>query len=300
MRTDTRTSLILALLVCLAATPATLLGQDQQQQQKEQQQPQPQQPPPDPELVAAQGVMQGATPEEQVELADQFLQQYPVSPYRARILMVAAGAHRMLNHLDEAVEYGERALDLNPRDAISLLVVADALSEGAKPSAPNYEERLDQAADYSQRALELLPELFQAIPRRPDVPEEQYKMRENYMMAQAHATLGYVFLRREQLSAAEQELKLATELNQLRPNAADYERLGVVLMEQKKFKEAGQAFQNCADLGGPAFENCNKRLGYVEEQLKKQSPLPDALEPPAAEQPPETQPPPEEESQPQN
>lgn len=290
MRTHTRTSLILALLVCLAAAPSLLMGQEEP----------PPQPPPDPELEAAQNVMQGATPEEQVELAEHFLEQYPESPYRARILMVAAGAHRMLNHLDEAVEYGERALELNPRDPVSLLVVADALSEGANPSAPNYDERLNQAEVYSQRALELLPELFQSVPRRPDVPEEQYKLRENYMLAQARATLGYIYLRREQLSAAEQELRLATELNQLQPNAADYERLGVALVQQKKYKEAGEAFQNCSDYGGPAFENCRKRLDFVEEQLKKQPQLPDTLAPPPVEEPSEPQPPAAEEDQPQN
>jgi tetratricopeptide (TPR) repeat protein len=308
VKTHTRMSLVLALLVCLAALPATLLGQgqqQQQQQQKQQQQPQqqqeqPQQPQVDPELEAAQNVLQAATPQEQVELAEQFLEKYPESTYRAHVLMAAAGAHRMLNHMDKAIEYGKRALELNPRDAISMLLVADALSEGAKASAPDYEQRLDQAEDYSRQALDLLPQLFQSVQRRPDVPEEQYKMREDYMLAQAHATLGYIYLRREQLPAAEQELRMATELNQLRPNAADYERLGVTLMEQKKYQEASEAFRSCADYGGPAFENCHKRLEFVEGELKKQSPAPGTPQPPATAQPPDTQPPAEGEQPPLN
>lgn len=290
MKTHFRLSLVVALFVGLMpgilALAAPAQGQGQQQGQEGQQA---QQPPVNPEIEAAQAVMSSADPEEQAKLAADFIQQYPTSPYKGQVLLMAAGAHRMLNHFDDAVKYGELALEVNQQDPIAMLLIADALSEGADASAPNYQQRLSRAENYSHQALDLVPQLFANAPRRPDVPEEQYKMREQYMEAQAHATLGFIYLRREQNAEAEKELRLATEMNQLRPNAADYERLGVALFDQGKYAEAKDVFTKCFDYGGPAFDNCNKRREVAEQKLKQEP----QLTPPPAQQPeqPQSQPP---------
>ncbi len=261
MRTYLRVTFALALVFLLAVLPAA---------SKPQQQGQETQPAVDPETVAAQAVLQTGDPQQRLVLVEQFLAEYPASPYRLTVLVAAAEAHRMQNHFDQAVEYGERALAIDPRDVISLILVADSLSEGALADRPDYEHKMNKAEEYSRRALTILPEVFASVPRRPDVPEEEYKLRENYMEAQVHATLGYIHYRRKDLTAAEEELKLATDLNQLRPNAADYERLGVVQVEQKKYEEAKVSFQQCQELGGAAFDTCAKRVEMVEQLMERQ------------------------------
>jgi len=228
---------------------------------------QPAQPTVNPEIEAVQTILQMNDPQQRLTLVDQFLAEYPASQFRGTVLLAAAEAHRMQNDYDQAVEYGERALAINPRDAISLILVADSLSEGTHPNQADYEKKLNKAEEYSRRALAILPELFASVPHRPDVPEEQYKLRENYMEAQVHATLGFVYYRRKKFDDAEKELKLATDMNQLRPNAADYERLGVVQLEQKKYQEAKANFQRCQELGGVAFETCAKRIERVDKML---------------------------------
>lgn len=259
MRISLRPSVSLFVLALVVALAVTTPGQEESAP--------PQEPGPDPQIVAAQNVLQSRSPEQQIELADQFIQDYPDSPYMGRIYMAAASAHRMLNHFDQAVEYGEKSIELNPGNLISLLVVCDALSEGAKEGEAGYEERLSKAEEYSQRALSVLPEFVQSIPRRPDMPEEQYKLQEQYLEAQARATLGYIHLRRKQFAEAERELTLAIELNQLQPSAADFERLGVVQVEQQKYQEARQSFLRCSEIGGASFSTCERRLRIVEESL---------------------------------
>lgn len=265
MRTCLRVTFSLALLFLLAVLPAVSKPQQQEEPAA--------QPAVKPEIEAVQTIMQTGDPQQRLALVDQFLAEHPASPYRSNVLVAAAEAHRMQNHFDQAVEYGERALAINPRDAISLILVADSLSEGALPDRPDYEQKINKAEEYSRRALAILPELFASVPHRPDVPEEQYTLRENYMEAQVHATLGYIYYRRKDLNAAEEELRLATDLNQLRPNAADYERLGVVQVEQKKYEEAKASFQRCQELGGAAFETCSKRIQMIEQMMKKEETL---------------------------
>jgi tetratricopeptide (TPR) repeat protein len=263
VRTYLRVATSLTLLLLLAVLHAAA--------QPPAQEGQPAQPTVNPEIEAVQTILQTNDPQQRLGLVEKFLAEYPASQYRTNVLLAAAEAHRMQNHYEEAIEYGERALAINPRDAISLILVADSLSEGAQPDQPDYDKDLNRAEEYSRRALAILPELFASVPHRPDVPEEQYKLRENYMEAQVHATLGFVYYRRKKLDEAEKELKLAADMNQLRPNAADYERLGVVQVEQKKYQEAKVSFQRCQELGGPAFfETCSKRIERVDQVLEKE------------------------------
>ena len=259
MRMSLRPSVSFFVLALVVALAVTAPGQEESAP--------PQEPGPDPQIEAAQNVLQPRNPEQQIELADQFIQDYPDSPHLSRIYMAAADAHRRLSHFDQAVEYGKKSIELEPGNIISLLVVCDSLSEGAKEGDAGYEERLSEAEEYSQRALSLLPEYGQSIPRRPDMPEEQYKLQEQFLEAQARATLGYIYLRRKQFAEAERELTLAIELNQLQPSAADFERLGVVQVEQQKYQEASQSFLRCSEIGGASFSTCERRLQMVKESL---------------------------------
>jgi len=254
----------LLMLVLMAALSLAAASQESSTPQV------PEQPVVDPQAEAYQAVLRAGGPQQQLALAEQFVRDYPGSPYLSHIYLAAGSAHRMQGHFDQAVEYGERALELNPRDVISLLLIADSLSEGARKDDPGYEDMLTRAQDYSQQALDILPEYFGAIQRRPDVPEEHYKMREQYFEAQARATLGYVYLRRKQFAEAENQLRQATELNHFQPSAADFERLGVVQVEQNKLEEARRSFLRCAEVGGAAFSTCQKRVEIVDEMMKKQ------------------------------
>lgn len=220
------------------------------------------------EIAAVQQIYQTMDAEQRLSLSEQFLAQYPESPLRGRVYAAAAMAYRMMNSFDKAIEYGQQALEVNPRDPINLILLADAFAESARPSQADFEQRLNRAEAHARRALEILPEMFAAQKRRPEVPEEEYERQRKYVEAQPHATLGFVYLRREQYAEAEQELKQAIELNQLRPNAFDYLRLGVAQRQQQQYEEASASFQRCAELGTGLTETCQKLLDQVQERLK--------------------------------
>ncbi|MFQ5694799.1 MAG: tetratricopeptide repeat protein [Terriglobia bacterium] len=220
------------------------------------------------ETAALQQIMQMRDPAQILELVDQFLAQYPESLYRSRVYAAAANAYRLQNKFDQAIELGEQAIEISPQDGFTMILVADSLSESARPGRDDYQDRLGRAVDYAQRALAVLPEMFRAIERRPEVPEEEYTRQQNYIKAQPHATLGYVHLRRREYEEAIAELRQAVELNELRPNAADYERLGVAYMRKKDYQPAKTALERCYEIGGEGFANCKKRLAQVERLIE--------------------------------
>ena len=244
-------------------------------QTKPQQQPQG---PGQEEERAITDILLSSDPTQTLTLVEKFLTTYPSSQFHGHAYMAASQAHRLQNNFDKAIEYGERAMELNPNNAIAMILVAYAFSEGARADQPNYKERLKKAEDYSRRALNLLPEFFASIPHNPDIPEEKYKLQENHIEAQAHATLGFVHFRRNELAAAEEELTKATELNEFRPNPADFERLGLVQVQQEKYDQARASFQRCIEIGGLPAEVCQRRLELleqlVEQERRKQQPNP--------------------------
>lgn len=281
---------LLALLVLGVAGAA---AQQQQQQEKDKQQQQQQQStqfgvaqqpstqlgagpaPPTPEETAAiQTMNETSDPQQRLALVEEFLAKYPESALQGRAYAAAAEAYRMQNNFAKAIESGEQALQAFPRDAISMILVADSLAESSRPNQPDYQERLAKAEDYAQRALGILPEWFAGLTRRPEVPEEQYKERERYVEAQVHAVLGYVYLQKAQFAQAEEELKKAIEMAQSRPNAFDYLRLGAAQLVQKKYDEAGASLQRCVELGGGVAETCQQRLARVQALQKAQSAQP--------------------------
>lgn len=222
------------------------------------------------EMAAYQALVQTRDPQPRLALVRQFLASYPESSLRSRTYAAGAEAYRMQNNFDQAIEYGEKALELSARDPFVLILLADALSEGTASTASAFHQRLTRAEEYARQAMEFLPGMFAAMPRPPGMPEEQFRMQWNYIEAQPHATLGFIYLRRQDYAHAEEELQQATALNQVRPNGVDFLRLGFAHMRQEEWVEAKAALDRCLKLGGSAALTAQQQLEEVAKKLQEQ------------------------------
>ncbi len=265
--------LIIALPAAAAFCPAP--QQQEQQQQQEESPPgseskaAPAQTSPE-EMAAFQALVQAQDPQQRLALVRQFLASYPESSLRSRTYAAGAEAYRMQGNFDQAVEYGEKALELSGRDPLVLILLADALSEGAVSTAPDAQQRLSRAEEYARQAMELLPGMFAAVPRPPGMSEEQFRMQWNYIEAQPHATLGFIYLRRQDYARAEEELQQATALNRIKPNTVDFLRLGFAHMRQGEWVEAKAALERCLEIGGSAVLTAQQQLEEVAKKLQEQ------------------------------
>ncbi len=275
-----RKHVLLPCMVLICALPAagTFRAAPQQQQQSQRQE----QPPPgskseaapaqtSPEEIAAfLALVQTRDPQQRLALVRQFLASYPESSFRSRTYAAGAEAYRMQGNFDRTVEYGEKALELSGRDPLVLILLADALAEGAVSTAPDAQQRLSRAEEYARQALGLLPDMFAAAPQPPDMPQEQFRMQWEYIEAQPHATLGFIYLRRQDYAHAEEELQQATALNRIKPNAVDFLRLGFAHMQQEEWAEAKAAFDRCLEIGGSAAFTAQQQLEEVAKKLQEQ------------------------------
>ena len=273
-RMSVRKHVLLLSVVLICALPATGTVRAALQQQEE--------PPPasgsetalaqssPKEMAAFQVLVETRDPQQRLALVRQFLASYPKSSFRNRTYAAGAEAYRMQGNFDQAVEYGEKALELSGRDPLVLILLADALAEGAVSTVPDAQQRLSRAEEYARQALGLLPDMFAAAPQPPDVPSEQFRMQWEYIEAQPHATLGFIYLRRQDYARAEEELQQATTLNRIKPNAVDFLRLGFAHMRQEEWAEAKAAFDRCLEIGGSAAATAQQQLEEVAKKLQEQ------------------------------
>ena len=214
--------------------------------------------------------MQAQDPQQRLALVHQFLSSYSESLLRSRTYAAGAEAYRMQNNFDQAIEYGEKALELSTRDPFVLILLADALSEGTASTASDLHQRLTRAEEYARQAIEFLPGMFAAVPRPSGMSEEQFRMQWNYIEAQPHATLGFIYLRRQDYARAEEELQQATALNRIKPNAVDFLRLGFAHIRQEEWAEAKATLERCLEIGGSTALTAQQHLEEVAERLQEQ------------------------------
>ncbi len=263
------------------AVPAVAL-QQQPPPQQQPEQPQGQQPsfalqqaqPTPEEIAAVTQIMQTADLDQRLGLIQDFLAKYPNSLLVGRAYAAAADAYRKKNKYAQTIEYGEKAIELSPRDAYSMILVADSLAESAVPTQVDYKERLTRSETYCRRAIEILPEHFAAI-KRPGVPEEQYVAAQQQMEALSRAILGYVHLRRGENAQAAEELNKAIQTPSFQAQPLDYYRLGMAYKRQGQMKEAEGALQRCVDASGGGLNDCSKQLDAVRQSLGSATPAPE-------------------------
>ncbi len=185
-------------------------------------------------------------PDEKIKLAEAFLQKYPDSELKAFAYRKEMEAYQQKNNFDKMREFGEKVLEADPSDAISLILLASAIPERTKETDLDKDQKLNSAEDYAKRALSAIEKLEKPSPQMTD---QQWDQARNEARANAYAALGLVNLQRKQYPGAEESFRKTTQL-QAQPDPIVWWRLGLSLELQKKYDDALVALKKSADLGG--------------------------------------------------
>ncbi len=225
------------------------------------------------ERATVMEIIQTMEPQRRLELGEAFLQEYPDSPFMARVLLTMAEAYRMQGNFEKTIEVGKKVLEQKPGDLLARILLADALVEGTLPSQTDAPARYQRAEKLAHEALNIIPTAYPDAARPPGVEQEQYDRQRRYVEAQPHASLGFLYLRRGDFLRAEDELKKAVELNQLRPNGTDHLRLAFAHIRQAEWAEAKVVLDRCVELGGATAVLAQEQLEIIRKKLNSQTPL---------------------------
>lgn len=218
-----------------------------------------------------------------IKSSDDFAAKYPKSPLLTYVYALEASAYQQKNDADDVLKYGEKSLDLDPNNLISLLMVSGVLPQPQmlnNVSDAEKENRLGKAADYAQKALQQIDQL----PKQPKESDQAYQKRKDQIAAGAYASIGMVHLERSrmalqgldqsELAKAEESYKSAISKSDT-PNPADYYRLGEVYRGENKVTDAITAFSKAGQLAqGSVIEQLANQ--QIQELKKAESSQPKA------------------------
>ena len=221
------------------------------------------------EEAQAYNKLKGSTdPETIIKSSDDFSAKYPKSPLLTYVYALEASAYQQKNDATNVIKYGEKSLDLDPNNLISLLMVSGVLPQPQmlnNISDAEKEKRLGTAADYAQKALQEIDQL----PKQSKESDDAYQKRKDQIASGAYASIGMVHLERSrmalqgldqsELAKAEESYKSAIAKSDT-PNPSDYYRLGEVYRGENKLSDAVTAFSKAGQLAP----------GTVIEQLANQ------------------------------
>ncbi len=206
------------------------------------------------EAQAVQAVQGELDPDRAIQLATEFEQKYPKSPFLTLVYTYAAGAYQQKGDIGKVLEFGEKSLQLNDNNLLSLLIMATMLPQPQALRSGDPEKKLAQAEEYASRALKLIEDMQQ----QPGETEEQLKSRKAQLAKEPHSAMGMVHLSRAQqglegmdpaeLQKAEEEYRIAVTITD-RPNPQDFFRLGEAREGLKRYDAAIEAYTKAAELG---------------------------------------------------
>ena len=191
--------------------------------------------PPGPaEVKALQEMLKTTTVETRVAAVDKFVQDFPKSDYLNFALTSAAEAYQAGGNTPKAILYYQRALEVNPKDYNSMLMLAAETARTTREFDLDKEEKLTKAEKYAKDGMALIPG---AQKINPQVTDAQWEAAKKDDMARGHEALGLIAMARKKYDDAASEFKTATE-TAAEPQPATFIRMAGAYTDAGKPDEA--------------------------------------------------------------
>ena len=164
------------------------------------------------ELQAVQALYaaQSSSPDQTISAAESLIANFPETDFMETALVLEGTAWQNKNDLIKAQIYGERALEINPRNYQAALLVAGAIVKTTRENDLDREVKLDKAGKYLNDAIESLNTAAKPSPQMADSAWEQAKRQ---LVAQAHNELGMAALVRRKYDLAANEFQIAVSMD---------------------------------------------------------------------------------------
>jgi tetratricopeptide (TPR) repeat protein len=195
------------------------------------------------ELDAYLQIVKATEPHDVAQKVDAFALAYPKSELLGLAYQNQVHAFEQLNDFDQMLGAGEKALQANPDNLNTLLMLAPAMASRAD-HRPDRAQLLAQAESYANRALQGIEKT--RLPHK--VSLEHWTIEKREMQSQAHEVLGMVAFQRGQAPAAIAEFQTAISLSPA-SEGVQFLRLGLALISHGENPAAGNALRRAAELG---------------------------------------------------
>jgi tetratricopeptide (TPR) repeat protein len=199
--------------------------------------------------------------DKQIEAGEDFVKKYPESKYNLIVYSRLTNAYYGKQQMDKMYAAGDKALALNGDNVDVLVLIGWVIPHNIDPNDLDSDRRLAKAEGYEKHALEVLPTLV-----KPEgLADDQFIAAKKQKESQAHSGLGLVYFRQNKVDDSLKELQLATA-DSAQPDPVDYFIMGLDLGSLKRFSDAADAFQKCAQIPGGLVDRCKQAADKAKAQ----------------------------------
>ena len=188
--------------------------------------------------------------DQQIKLGEDFVKKYPQSRYDSIVYSRLVTAYYGKQELDKMYDVGQKALTLNPNNVQVLVLLGWVIPHNIDPNDANSDRRLQQSEVYEQRALQILP----TLPKPATLTDAQFTAAKAQEESMAHSGLGLTYFREQKPADSLKELQQSTTTD--KPDPVDLFIMGIDLESLKRYNDAAQAFDKCAQVPGVMQDRC--------------------------------------------
>ena len=220
--------------------------------------------------------------------ADDFSAKYPASELKAYLYAKALHEYQGENNPAKMVTVGKRILQLDPDNTIALVLTATVLADSLKETDPDREQKIAELKKDAGHALETVDSSF--TPPANATPEQVTAYKKT-LQSMAHSALGITAIKTDDNATAEQELKLAADLNVNQPDPYIWYHLALAQDHLEKYPEALVSINKAVEYAGNSdladvARNERKRLLMKNNLGGAETPAQPPASPPPAAKPP--------------
>jgi tetratricopeptide (TPR) repeat protein len=126
---------------------------------------------------------------QRIAAADNLLSKYKDTQFKSIALQMAGESYAQKGDGPNAIVYGDRAIEADPKNFQALLLVSSQLARMTKEFDLDKDEKLKQA---SKLANDAITTINAAAKPNPQLPDDQWASIKKDMVSQAHETLGVI------------------------------------------------------------------------------------------------------------
>jgi tetratricopeptide (TPR) repeat protein len=224
-----------------------------------------------------------ADPAQAEALAREFEAQFPKSELLPFLYQQIMAKYQKKDNSDKTLDMGRKVLQYDPDNVGALVMVATVLAERTRQTDIDRDQRLKEATGDAQHALDDLRDGNYML--AANATPEQVQQFKDQVTGMAYQALGKSEMERENYTAAEQDLRKATETSAGKADAIVWYRLALALDRENKYADANAAITTAVALA-PADSSVANMAKNEQTRLKQLAAAGPAATPtPASNQP---------------
>jgi tetratricopeptide (TPR) repeat protein len=212
------------------------------------------------EQEAVKAVLDAQTPDAKIAAVEALLAKFKDTEFKSITLVMAAQAEQQKGDAANAIVYGNRALEADPKSYQAMLLVAGELAQGTKEFDLDKDEKEKRANKLASDAIAVIA----AAPKpNPGLSDDQWNGAKKDMTAQAHETLGVIALVDKHYDVAINEFKTSAD-GAATPEATTLIRLTATYNNAKQYDLAASTADKV--LAMPNVPDQFKKIALDEKQ----------------------------------